>query len=277
VITDFDGKVAVITGAGSGIGRALAQRCSTEGMRVVAADVEAAALEETVGLVGRDAIGVVTDVADESQVGALADRAFDTFGGVHLLCNNAGVFQAGVLWERTKADWDWVLGVNVWGIVHAIRAFVPRMIEQGVEGHVVNTASLAGLASNAYSGPYNVSKFAAVALTESLAHDLAATNAPIGASVLVPGAVNTRIAESHRNRPASLAEGAGADDAVFMDKMLADVAGSGADPAHVAGLVLDAVRTGQFVIPTTAGYDEQIRHRAAALLERTAPRALPFD
>jgi NAD(P)-dependent dehydrogenase (short-subunit alcohol dehydrogenase family) len=277
VLTDFGGKVAVITGAGSGIGRALAQRCGAEGMHVVAVDVEPAALDETVALVGGDAIGVLTDVSDEGQVVQLADRAFDVFGGVHLLCNNAGVFQAGLLWERTKADWDWVLGVNVWGIIHAIRAFVPRMVAQGSEGHVVNTASLAGLASNAYSGPYTVSKFAAVALTESLAHDLAAVNAPIGASVLVPGAVNTGIARSHRNRPVDLADGAGADDATFMDKMLADVTSSGADPAHVAGLVLDAVRTGQFVIPTTAGYDEQIRHRAAALLDRSAPRALPFD
>jgi NAD(P)-dependent dehydrogenase (short-subunit alcohol dehydrogenase family) len=151
------------------------------------------------------------------------------------------------------------------------------MIAQGSEGHVVNTASLAGLASNAYSGPYSVSKFAAVGLSESLAHDLAATNALIGASVLVPGAVNTRISESTRNRPVAFAEGAVADDAVFMDKVLANATSTGADPDHVAGLVLDAVRTGQFVIPTTAGYDEQIRHRAAALLERSAPRALPFD
>jgi NAD(P)-dependent dehydrogenase (short-subunit alcohol dehydrogenase family) len=277
VISDFRGKVAVITGAGSGIGRALAQRCHSEGMHVVATDVEKGALDETVALVGGDTIGVVTDVADDAQVSALADHAYGAFGAVHLLCNNAGVFQAGLLWERTRHDWEWVLGVNVWGIINGIRAFVPRMVAQGGEGHVVNTASLAGLVSNAFSGPYNVSKFAAEALSESLAHDLAATNAPIGASVLVPGAVNTRIADSHRNRPPALAEGVGAADAAFVDKTLADMTGDGAEPAHVAGLVLDAVRTGQFVIPTSGGYDEQIRRRAEALLERQAPRALPFD
>lgn len=172
MITDFNGKVAVITGAGSGMGRALAVRCAAEGMHVLAADIEDAALTETVTLAGHDAIGVRTDVADAGSVAALADTAFDTFGAVHLLCNNAGVFQGGLLWERTVADWEWVLGVNVWGIIHGIRSFVPRMIAQGGEGHVVNTSSLAGLVSNAYSGPYTTSKFAALAITEALAHDL---------------------------------------------------------------------------------------------------------
>ena len=175
MITEFEGKVAVITGAGSGIGRGLVLGCRHAGMHVVAADVEEAALDETVALARGGTIGVVTDVSDGAQVAALADRAYDEFGAVHLLCNNAGVFQAGVIWERTVADWEWVLGVNVWGIIHGIRAFVPRMIAQNTEGHVVNTSSLAGLVTNAFSGPYNVSKFAAVALTESLAHDLAST------------------------------------------------------------------------------------------------------
>ncbi len=277
MITDFPGKVAVITGAASGIGRALAVRCAAEGMRVVAADIEQTALDETVALAGGETIGVVTDVSDAASVAELADRAYDAFGAVHLLCNNAGVFQAGVLWERTDADWNWVLGVNLWGIIHGIRSFVPRMIAQGTEGHIVNTSSLAGLVSNAFSGPYTVSKFAAVGLTESLAHDLEASNSSIGASVLVPGAVNTRIADSLRNRPEALADGIGAEDAAFVDKVLADTASAGADPALVAGQVLDGVRAGRFVIPTTPGYDEQIRHRAAVLLERAVPRALPFD
>lgn len=277
MIKDLDGKVAVITGAGSGIGRALAQRCGEAGMHVVAADVEQDALDETVKLIGGDALGVRCDVARYHEVDALADAAFEAFGAVHLLCNNAGVFQAGVLWERTMADWEWVLGVNVWGIIHGIRAFVPRMIAQGGEGHVVNTSSLAGLVSNAFSGPYNTSKFAALGITETLAHDLRTTGAEIGASVLVPGSVNTRISDSTRNRPDQLAAGMGAEDAAFVDKALADMTSTGADPLTVADLVLDAVRTGQFVIPTSPGYDEQIRHRAEALLAREAPHGLPFD
>ena len=277
MIEDLSGRTAVVTGAASGIGRALAIRCAASGMSVVASDVEPEALDETVGLAGGETLGVRCDVSDPESVDALADRAYERFGAVHLLCNNAGVFQAGLLWERTIEDWQWVLGVNVWGIVHGIRSFVPRMIAQGGEGHVVNTSSLAGLVSNAFSGPYNVSKFAALGLSESLAHDLAATGASIGASVLVPGSVNTRIAESTRNRPRSLGAGVGAEDAAFVDKALSDMTSTGVDPTQVADLVLDAVRSGQFVIPTSPGYDAQIEHRAQELLARRAPHGLPFD
>jgi NAD(P)-dependent dehydrogenase (short-subunit alcohol dehydrogenase family) len=216
-------------------------------------------------------------VSDREAVEALARRAFDEFGAVHLLCNNAGVFQAGVLWERTVADWEWVLGVNIWGIINGIRAFVPRMIASGEPGHVVNTSSLAGVVSNAYSGPYTTSKFAALGLTECLAHDLAATGSVIGASVLVPGSVNTRIADSTRNRPQTLADGTGAADAAFVDEALAKQTETGADPLHVADLVLDAVRRGQFIIPTSPGYGQQIAHRASALQALEAPHGLPFD
>lgn len=277
MITDFNDKVAVVTGAGSGIGRALAIRCAAEGMHVVASDVEAGALAETVALAGRDAIGVQADVADAASVAALADAAFDTFGAVHLLCNNAGVFQAGLVWERTEADWQWVLGVNVWGIIHGIRAFVPRMIAQGGEGHVVNTSSLAGLVTGAFAGPYTTTKFAALGLTESLAHDLRATGASIGASALVPGAVNTRINESSRNRPGTLADGAGAADAAAVEQALAATTSTGRDPSEVAQMVLDAVRADQFMIPTSAGYDDQIRVRAEGLLARTLPGGVKFD
>jgi NAD(P)-dependent dehydrogenase (short-subunit alcohol dehydrogenase family) len=156
-------------------------------------------------------------------------------------------------------------------------AFVPRMIASGEPGHIVNTSSLAGVVSNAYSGPYTTSKFAALGLSECLAHDLAAANVPIGASVLVPGAVNTRIAESTRNRPETLAEGVGAADAAFVDQMLAKQSETGADPLVVADLVLDAVRAGQFLIPTSPGYGQQVSHRAEALLALQAPHGLPFD
>jgi len=187
------------------------------------------------------------------------------------------VFQAGILGERTLADWEWVLGVNVWGIIHGIRSFLPRMIAQGGEGHVVNTSSLAGIVTGAYSGPYVTSKFAALGLTESLAHDLAAAGSSIGASVLVPGAVNTRINESGRNRPEALADGMGAEDHAFVEDSLTKVASSGREPSEIADLVLDAVRTGRFVIPTSAGYDAQVRGRAEAMLERLLPTGLAFN
>jgi NAD(P)-dependent dehydrogenase (short-subunit alcohol dehydrogenase family) len=280
VLTELSGKVAVVTGAASGIGRALVTRCAQEGMRVVAADVEAGALDEAVALAtgeGGEAIGVVTDVSDRDAVEALAAKAYDTFGAVNLLCNNAGVFQAGVLWERTDADWEWVLGVNLWGVIHGIKAFVPRMIASGEPGHVVNTSSLAGVVSNAYSGPYTTSKFAVLGLSECLAHDLAATNSAIGASVLVPGSVNTRIADSTRNRPQTLADGTGAADAAFVDEALAKQTSTGADPSEVADLVLNAVRSGQFVIPTSPGYGDQITHRAEAMQALQAPHGLTFD
>jgi NAD(P)-dependent dehydrogenase (short-subunit alcohol dehydrogenase family) len=280
MLTELAGKVAVITGAGSGIGRGLVQACAREGMRVVAADVEPKALQETTEPLtsgGGEVIAVVTDVSSAVAVDALAAAAYEAFGAVHLLCNNAGVFQAGLLWERTEADWEWVLGVNLWGIIHGIKAFVPRMIAGGEPGHIVNTSSLAGVVSNAYSGPYNTSKFAALGLTECLAHDLAAANTQLGASVLVPGSVATRIAESVRNRPTNLVDGQGAEDAAFVDGMLAATAAAGVEPAVVATLVLDAVRKGQFVIPTSPGYDKQITHRMQALLAREAPHGLPFD
>lgn len=280
MLTELDGRVAVITGAASGIGRALAQRCADKGMRVVATDVEREALDETVALArknGGEAIGVVTDVRDGESVEALAVAAYAAYGAVHLLCNNAGVFQAGVLWERTVADWEWVLGVNLWGIIHGIRSFVPRMIAGGEPGHVVNTSSLAGIVSNGYSGPYTTSKFAALGLSECLAHDLRSAGVRIGASVLVPGSVNTRISGSTRNRPSELADGLGAADAASVEQALHTMTSTGVHPLSVADLVLDAVRVDRFVIPTSAGYDDQIRHRAEALLARKAPQGLPFD
>ncbi len=278
---EFDGRTAVITGAASGIGRGLARHAAGLGMHVVLAAVEAAALEDAVDEVaagGAQVLGVPTDVADEAAVRALADAAFERFGAVHLLCNNAGVFQAGLTWQRTRADWDWVLGVNLFGILHGIRAFVPRMLEQGDEAHIVNTASMAGLMTVAYSGPYVVSKFAAAALTECLAHDLRAQGASIGVSCLVPGLVDTRIADSTRNRPDEPPSEVSAPDHHFVAQVLKDqTAGGGRHPDEVAAIVFDAVRAGQFWIPTTDGYDPLVRGRYDALLERAMPPTADFD
>ncbi|MGH9027101.1 MAG: SDR family NAD(P)-dependent oxidoreductase [Acidimicrobiia bacterium] len=275
---DFTGKTAVVTGAGSGIGRALAQRFAAEGMRVVAADVEEGALEATAALI-RDAGGevttVVTDVSDGDAVDALAERAFATYGQVDVLCNNAGVFQAGLLWERTAADLEWVLGVNLWGILHGIRAFVPRMIAQDTEGHVVNTASMAGQLSMAYSGPYVISKFAAVATSECLAHDLERTGAKIKASVLCPGLVDTAIFQSRRNR----SDGApNTEDNAFVEQVLQDTIAGGMarSPDEVAEIVLDAIRDERFLILTSPESPRHIDARHAALSKRKLPPTPEF-
>ncbi|MEZ5206655.1 MAG: SDR family NAD(P)-dependent oxidoreductase [Acidimicrobiales bacterium] len=204
---DLHDKVAVVTGAGSGIGRALAQRFAFEGMRLAVADVEADALDETVALLldaGAQVLARPTDVTDAADVAELAADVYDRFGAAHVLCNNAGVFAGGLLWELDDATVDWVLDVNVRGILHGVRAFVPRMLAGGEPGHVVNTASSAGIFGSPYTGPYTVSKFAAVGMSEVLAWDLSISGAPIGVSVLCPGAVATRIGFSDRNRPAEV-------------------------------------------------------------------------
>ena len=271
----FDGRVAVVTGAGSGIGRALALRAAGEGMRVVIADVEVSALEETAAEVetaGAEVVVVPTDVSRADQVDALARIAYERFGAVHLLCNNAGVFQAGISWQRSLSDWEWVLGVNLWGVLHGIRSFVPRMLEGGDEGHVVNTSSLAGLITGAYSAPYIASKFAALALTECLAHDLRAHGAPIGVSVLVPGLVDTKIAQSMRNRPDEPPAEAQAPDHYLVEQALRDLlATGGLPPEEVAGLVFFAVRSGRFFVTTTDATAAILRARFDAVLESELP------
>lgn len=277
---DLAGRTAVVTGAASGIGRSLARRFAQEGMSVVLADVERRALEastaEVAGVSGAKAVGVVTDVSNPKAVDALAERAFADFGAVHVLCNNAGVFQGGLLWECTQADFDWTLGVNLWGIIHAARAFVPRMLEQGDDAHIVNTVSMAGLATTAYCAPYEVSKFAAAAATECLAHDLASQGASIKVSLLCPGSVDTEIARSRRNRPERLG-GAQTTAAAFVEEALAGTTANGAHPDTVADLVLEAIHEDTFLVPTTGTYRSQILERASALAERNLPPSASFD
>ena len=200
---DLRGKVAVITGGASGIGRAVAERAAGEGMKLVLGDIEEGPLKETVDDLtskGAEALGVVTDVSDAASVRALRDRTLDRFGAVHLVHNNAGIGLGGPIWEVSEEDWRWILGVNLWGVIHGVATFVPVLMEQG-EGHVVNTASIAGLIAAPFLGPYNATKQAVVAISETLFKDLQAVGAPIGVSVLCPGFVQTRIAESERNRP----------------------------------------------------------------------------
>lgn len=279
MLTDLQGRVAVVTGAGTGIGRSLVLALAREGMRVVAADIEAGALEATAALTGEhEVVTAVTDVRDADSVEALADLAWSTFGAVHLLCNNAGVFQGGVLWERTDAELEWVLGVNLWGILHGVRSFVPRMLAAGDAAHIVNTASMAGLVSLPFSGPYVVSKFAAVAVSESIAHDLAATGAPIGVSVLCPSLVATGIGTSHRNAPAAARVGEPPADVAFVEEALVEsTTGLGLHPDEVAAIVIAAVRAGDFYIGTKPSFDDQVRQRTEALLARRLPAMPDID
>lgn len=248
---DLAGRVAVVTGAGSGIGRALARAFAREEMRVVAADVDEAGLAETVA--GFDGIAVRTDVTDLGQVRALADRAFDAFGAVHVLCNNAGVALGGGLESASHQDWQWVLGVNLWGVIHGIEAFVPRMVAQKTEGHIVNTASMAGLVASQGLGVYNTSKYAVVGLSETLAKDLRGYG--IGVSVLCPLGVATRIRSSERNRPTALRnDGPSASPPI-------ELMGRTLSAEHVAGLVIAAIRRNQlYVIPHEESLDP-IRRR----------------
>jgi len=276
----LEGRTAVITGAASGIGRGLARAGAAAGMRVAAADIEAGPLEETVALVradGGEAIGVTVDVADAASVRALAATVDRELGGADLLCNNAGVFAGGTLWTEPVEDFAWVMGVNFYGILHGIQAFVPGMIERGRPGHVVNTISAAGLFPSAFSAAYTTSKFAGLALTECLAGELSAAGVPIGVTALCPGAVHTGIASSERNR----ADGTGTpeDDPArdFVGQALADVTERGRPPAEVAEMVLDAVRAGRYLQLTNDGYAGALRIRTDELLAGGLPQLPYFD
>jgi NAD(P)-dependent dehydrogenase (short-subunit alcohol dehydrogenase family) len=202
---DFQGRVAVVTGGGSGIGAAMARAFAREGAKVVLADLDRAAMDRVAAEIqsaGGEAVGIEADVTKLSSVRKLAERAFERHGAVHVLCNNAGVGVFGPLASATHEDWEWVMNVNFWGVVHGIEVFLPRLIEQRQGGHIVNTASMAGLAGMPGLGVYCASKFAVVGLTESLNRELKGTG--IGASVLCPMIVNTQIGDSERNRPPEL-------------------------------------------------------------------------
>jgi len=268
------GRVAVVTGAASGIGLGLAKRFSAEGMRVVMADVEESALDAAAAEVrrgGGDVLPVITDVSDAAQVDALRDRALRAFGAVHVLCNNAGVGGPHEpIWETSRGDLEWVVGVNMWGVVNGIHSFVPAMLEQDA-GHVVNTASIFGLFAGTL-GIYGASKHAVVALSEALHLQLQEAGAPIGVTVLCPSAVRTNIATSARNRPVSAGPttGGAASGQASSDRLnsLVDL---GRSPDDVAGLVVDAVRESRFYVLTSSRRIPAIRARLEAIIAGTAP------
>ena len=248
---ELEGKTAVITGGASGIGLATARRLASSGVNLVLGDIEDAALDGALeGLTkeGAKVVGVHCDVANEDDVVALRDKALAEFGGVHIVFNNAGVV-GGPTIGTPKKVWDWVFGIDIGGVVNDINAFVPYFLEQN-EGHVVNTASIAGLGGVPGTGAYSASKFAVVGLSESLFHELAMTGKNVGVSVLCPGFVRTRINESHRNMPNELIS----YNEDPMVKIVNDVAfnavNNGIDPVDVAKAVEDAIRTNEFWILT---------------------------
>jgi NAD(P)-dependent dehydrogenase (short-subunit alcohol dehydrogenase family) len=251
------GNVAVITGGGSGFGREFGLLAAAAGMRVVLADVQADALErvgDEVKALGAEVLTKVTDVSKADQVEALAAATMEAFGAVHLVFNNAGVGSGGLIWENSLEDWHWVLGVNVYGVIHGVKSFVPRMLEQAkkdpaFKGHIVNTASMAGLLTAPNMGIYNVSKHAVVALTETLYQDLQLMDAPIGASVLCPYFVPTGISDSHRNAPSKIASEGQTASQRAASMMSSKAVSSGKVTARdVAERTFAAIRDDQFYI-----------------------------
>ncbi|MBX3591059.1 MAG: SDR family oxidoreductase [Burkholderiaceae bacterium] len=252
---DFASKVAVVTGAGSGFGREFARIGASLGMKLSLADIQPEALAATVDELrgqGAQVIGETVDVSRGADVERLAQRTLDTYGAVHLLFNNAGVASGGLVWENSVKDWEWVLGVNLWGVIHGVRTFVPAMLAQGDECHVVNTASVAGLLSPQLMGVYNVSKHGVVTLTETLYQDLRVTGARIGVSLLCPAFVPTGIAQSHRNRPAGLQDGAAPTASMIASQKASEKAVSSGriSAAEVARMTFDAIRENRFYVIT---------------------------
>lgn len=269
---ELGGKVAVVTGAASGIGLAMTEAFLGEGMKVAMADVDQSALDEAAGRLaaaGADVLPVVTDVRDGASVRHLADATYERYGTAHVVCNNAGVSAAAPPWELSEGEWKWVLDVNLWGVIHGTRTFVPRFLEQG-EGHIVNTASLAGLITGALSA-YSVSKHAVVALSESTYFSLRMSGADIGVSVLCPGFVRTRIWESERNRPADVLPDRDQDETMH-DLGKALVLG-GIDPADVGRAVADAVKTDRFYVLTHEGSEGAVARRMNDILGGRQPSA----
>jgi NAD(P)-dependent dehydrogenase (short-subunit alcohol dehydrogenase family) len=259
------GRTAAVTGAASGLGRAMALAFAAEGMKLALADVDEKGLSETARMV-KDAFSMRVDVSKAADVEAFAASLKE----VHVVCNNAGVSPSGPVWENTVNDWQWALGVNLWGVIHGVRAFVPRLIAQG-EGHVVNTASVAGLISPPGMAIYNVTKHAVVALSESLHHDLRMQGSPVGVSVLCPAYVPTGIADSERNRPPELANPS--EKSTPQKETLKKAVASGRLSADdVARAVVAAVKDDRFYILTHPRIKGAIRSRMEDVLEERTPR-----
>ncbi len=278
---EFNGKVAAVTGAASGIGRGIAEKCVSEGIKVVLADVDEEALAKTekeLRATGGEVLAVRTDVSKRSDVEELARKTLEKFGQVHLLFNNAGVGAGGAAWAATWNDWEWVIGVNLWGVIHGVKVFTPIMLEQKTECHIVNTASAAGLTVGGQTCPYSVTKHAVVALSESLYLSLQQSNAQVKASVLCPGLVRTDILNSERHRPEQLRD----ETVPRSPEMEAAFAGFKAlfdasmPPSEVAEIVFEAIRNEQFYILPHPEWIEAVQHRTDRLIRMENPQS-PSD
>jgi len=272
----FSDRVAVITGGASGLGLAMARRFAREGMKLVLADVQQDALSKAVNefeSLKVPVIGVRTDVSKAADVEALARKTLDAFGAMHVLCNNAGVAPGGAVWENSTADWEWVLGVNVMGVIHGVRVFTPIMLKQDTEGHIVNTASVAGLLSLPGMGIYCVSKHAVVTLSECLHHDLVERGSKIRASVLCPAYVPTGISDSERNRPAHLRDNRPkSEEEIARDEQLRHAVKSGRINAEqVADAVFSAIEQERFYILTHQKIKGAIEIRMQDILQERLP------
>jgi NAD(P)-dependent dehydrogenase (short-subunit alcohol dehydrogenase family) len=275
---DFKDKVAVITGAASGIGRAISERCVREGIKVVLADIEEANLakaETQLKAQGGTVLGVRTDVSKRNDVELLASQAFKAFGQVHLLFNNAGVGAGGAAWEATWNDWEWVIGVNLWGVIYGVKVFTPLMLAQNTECHIINTSSAAGLTVGSGSAPYAATKHAVVALSESLYLSLQQRNSPVKVSVLCPALVNTNIINAERNRPAELKN----EPVTMTPERQAGLAAFKAaiegsmSPHQVADAVFDSIKKEQFYILPDSEWTEVIQLRTDKLLRMENPQS----
>ncbi len=266
------GKVAVVTGAASGIGRALAEAFAREGSAVVVADLDAAEAEVVASGIrarGGDAVAITVDVSDATAVEALAAATLERYGHVDVLCNNAGVSTFNLMRDQTLDDWRWVFNVNLWGVVNGLQTFVPIMREQGTPAHIVNTASIAGILSGiAFIGPYSATKVAVVSISETLAQELQIDGTPIGVSVLCPSSVDTRVMESERGRPAEFGTEQRTEMAESVRLMIRDsfTGPTGKTPAAVAEMVVAAIRAGQFWIITHPDENQAAQTRCSTML-----------
>jgi NAD(P)-dependent dehydrogenase (short-subunit alcohol dehydrogenase family) len=271
-------KVAVVTGAASGIGAAIAERCAYEGMKVVLADIDdesLASTERVLKSTGVNTLSVICDVSKESDIRSLAEKTLEAFGEVQLLFNNAGVAAGTVLWENTAADWQWALGVNLWGLINSTKTFVPIMLKQNNECHIINTASIAGLTASPGNGIYSVTKHAIVNFSETLYYELKLANSQIDVSVICPGFVRTRLMDSERNRPIELRNSPESINysprKQMIDQMLRDGVMKGIPPEQVAEYVFDAIQKKKFYILTHKESKVLIKQRMDDILNEKNP------